>query len=266
MGRKSKQPGGNMPLTAYERTKKFESSQLGTTTVRLSTDAQGKFGDCQLSLSEPTDPVATPSGHIYSREAILEYLLTTTLGLKEARKEYDRHEEEIDKEEVQSVQRKQAEDIQTFEDTQKATTSSRKRALPKEVPLTGYWLAEHQPEYNNGQLRAEPPPDRPPSPFSGNPLRHKDLQPLIIKRRDGKVICALSEKIISTQPAVALCGPSGGHVILEKMYTQLVEPTMVCPITSKKLKVKHILKLVKGKSGFASSGIVEAKKYRPTIT
>lgn len=253
-----------MPLTAHERTKKFKSSNFGTTTVRLSTDAQGKFGDCELSLSEATNPVATPSGHIYSREAIVEYLLTTTMGLKEARKKYDNYLEKRDKDGQDTAQKKQAEDIEAFEDSQKATTSNKKRPRPEEKEVAGYWLAEHQPEHSSQP--GEPPPDRPSSPSSGNPLRLKDLQPLLIKRKDGKVVCAISDKTISTQPAIALCGPSGGHVILQDLYTQLVEPTMVCPITSKNLKPKHILKLVKGKSGFASSGIVEAKTYRPTIT
>ena len=264
MARKSKQPGGNMPLTAYERTKKFKSSNLGTTTVRLSTDAQGRFGDCELSLSEAIDPVATCSGHIYSREAIVQYLLTTTMKLKDERITYDKYIDKKDKELYDNAQTKQADDIETFENSQKATTCTKKRPRPVENVLTGYWMAEHQPEHIGRPLH--PPPTRPPSPSSGNPLRRKDLIPLIIKRRDDKVLCAISDKIISTQPAVALCGPSGGHVILEELYTQLIQPTMICPITSQKLKVKHILKLVKGRSGFASSGTVEAKIYRPTIT
>ena len=254
-----------MPLTAYERTKKFKSSNFGTTTVRLSTDAQGKFGDCELSLSEAINPVATPSGHIYSREAIVEYLLTTTMALKEARTKYDYHLEKTEKLGQDTARKKQAEVIEAFEDSQKATTSTKKRPRTEEKKMAGYWLAEHQPEHTSQP--AEPPSERPSSPSSGNPLRLKDLHPLLMKRNDdGKVVCAISDKTISTQPAIVLCGPSGGHVILRDVYTQLVEPTMVCPITSTNLKPKHILKLVKGKSGFASSGIVQAKMYRPTIT
>ena len=195
----------------------------------------------------------------------MEYLLKATLELKEAKAKYDIFVEKMRKEEQSVAKKQQAELIENFEVSQKATTSTRKRQRPEEYAITGYWMAEHQPEHSVASV--DRPPDRPQSPFSGNELRLKDLQPLLIKRsKDGKVLCAVSDKVISTQPAIALCGPSGGNVILEEVYAELVQPNMVCPITSKKLKAKHILKLIKGKSGFAASGIVEAKVYRPTIT
>jgi hypothetical protein len=56
------------------------------------------------------------------------------------------------------------------------------------------------------------------------------------------------------------------HVVLEEVFDSLVKDSMVCPITGRKLKKKHILRLQRAKSGFASSGSVVAKKYRPTIT
>jgi hypothetical protein len=59
------------------------------------------------------------------------------------------------------------------------------------------------------------------------------------------VICALSDKTISTQPVVAL--PSG-HVVLKECYRQLVKPTMTNPFTSKKIKEKQVLELQKGKT------------------
>jgi nitric oxide synthase-interacting protein len=94
-------------------------------------------------------------------------------------------------------------------------------------------------------------------------LRLKDLQPLTFERSsDGKVLCAVSHKTITTQPVVAM----NNVVVLEEIYDKLVKPTMVCPITGKKLKEKNIRRLQKGKSGFASSGPVVAKTYRPTIT
>ena len=58
--RKSKQPGGNMPLTYHERSTVSKTSNYGTNELRLSADSQGKFGDCCLGLTPAQDPVVTP--------------------------------------------------------------------------------------------------------------------------------------------------------------------------------------------------------------
>lgn len=47
----------------------------GTVYERLGKDSVGNFDDCMLTLGTATDPVCTPWGIIYSKEAILEYLI-----------------------------------------------------------------------------------------------------------------------------------------------------------------------------------------------
>jgi nitric oxide synthase-interacting protein len=195
----------------------------------------------------------------------VQYLLQKTSELKKARANYNAYLEKLRSQKQQEADKKQQEKVQAFEDTQKATASSKKRSRedePEKNALSvSYWLADFQPEHEGSV--PDPPPERPPSPHSGQPLRLKDLRSLSIKRSsDGKPICALSDKSITTQPVVAV----KEDVILEECFNDLVKPSMLHPITGDKLKSKHILKLQKGKSGFASSGPVEAKTYRPTIT
>mmetsp|Transcript_9663 Transcript_9663/g.17581 ORF Transcript_9663/g.17581 Transcript_9663/m.17581 type:complete len:263 (-) Transcript_9663:103-891(-) len=262
MTRKSKQTGGHQPLTHYERTKKFKSSQYGTTTARLSTDSQLQFGDCALSVTAAVDPVATPSGHVYSREAIVEYLMSKTKEIKQAKQNYQAYLDKQQSKQDEEKKESQSQAIVAFEGKQKATNeASKKRPASNPLASTSYWLSEFQPEHTD-QV-PEPPPERPLSPFSGEPLRLKDLHPLTFERSsDGKVQCAVSHKTITTQPVIAL----KEHVVLEEVFDSLVKDSMVCPITGRKLKKKHILRLQKARSGFASSGSVVAKKYRPTIT
>ena len=263
MTRKSKQTGGHNPLSHYERTKKFKSSQYGTTTARLSTDSQLNFGDCALSLSPATDPVATPSGHVYSRQAIVEYLLSKTNDIKKAKQNYQAYLDKQHQEQQKESEAAHSQAIVAFEGKQKATEGKKREREGEKNPLASvsYWLSEFQPEWKD-QV-PEPPLDRPLSPFSGEPLRLKDLQTLSFERSsDGKVLCAVSQKAITTQPVVAM----KEHVVLEDVFDNLVKDTMICPITGKKLRRKDIRRLQKGKSGFASSGTVMAKKYRPTIT
>ena len=56
---------------------------------RTGADAQLPFGWCALSLQPAKDPVCTPSGHIYSRESLLEHMVSKGDELKAARAKWD---------------------------------------------------------------------------------------------------------------------------------------------------------------------------------
>ena len=67
---------------------------VGSITQRLGTDSQQPFGHCCLSLAPVEDAVMTPSGHIYEREVILEYLLKKTKELKKQAKDFEKQEQQ----------------------------------------------------------------------------------------------------------------------------------------------------------------------------
>lgn len=71
--RHSKNPG----TMGYEALTYFEKRSLGygMTCERLNKESLGDFFDCQLTLQPAEKPVCTPSGILYSEEAILESLL-----------------------------------------------------------------------------------------------------------------------------------------------------------------------------------------------
>lgn len=73
MGRHSKNAGtmGAEALTYHER----RALGYGTVRERLGKDSLGNYYDCRLTLQPVVDPVATPSGYLYSKEAILKCLL-----------------------------------------------------------------------------------------------------------------------------------------------------------------------------------------------
>lgn len=240
------------------------------------------------------------SGHIYSREAIISYLLTKTQELKEARAKYDAQIETDQNKEIQKQQETQEQQTKEFlqkdqgsiqlsklqhESTFKQNLKRKISVESKEVGTmklqrTSYWLSESQPQYTNeskeSEIRNNPPPDRPASPMSGEPLRLKDLTPITLKRdKDddnnnqalligSKCLCAVSNKVITTQPTILI--RKTGVVMLEDVFNKVVKSSMVCPITGKKFKEKDVLRLNKCASGFAASGNVVATKYRPTLT
>ena len=58
---------------------------------------------------------------------------------------------------------------------------------------------------------------------------------------------------------------SSGEVMMASCLKTLVEPTMRCPITSKKLKKNDIIHLTAGGTSFSAHNKVIATKYTPTM-
>jgi len=65
---------------------------FGTIKHRLSVDSQLPFGYCPLSLTPIEEAVVSPSGRVYSREAILDYLLKKTQEIKRLTIEYKKQQ------------------------------------------------------------------------------------------------------------------------------------------------------------------------------
>ena len=265
MARKSKQAGsGHLPLTNYER--KLYSKEHGTQTQRLGGTSQDTFGHCALGLvPAKEEPVATHSGYIYERAPILNYLLTKTQELKQQQADYERQvaQEQTTHQQEQDTRKRAA--VEKFEDSQKVVAAKKQKTdIVNPLKATSYWLSEFQPQTSQVTTLVAPP-KRPPSPNSQQPLRLKDLIPLDLKRNeDDQVICAISQKSITTQPALALIPKSGpAQVVLQQIYQDLGNEK-VCPVTG--AKIKRILQLQTGGSSFASTGKVEASTYRPTMT
>jgi nitric oxide synthase-interacting protein len=80
MTRHSKRAGsmGSEALTYHER----RALGFGTAKERLGKDSVGNFYDCRLTLAPAADPVASPAGFLFSREAIVENLLAQKKAIR----------------------------------------------------------------------------------------------------------------------------------------------------------------------------------------
>jgi hypothetical protein len=289
MGRGSKVVGGHMPLTHYERTHKFASSEYGTVAQRLSGESQYKLGDCALSLCslEPakateattSEALCTPSGYLYADDAILTYLLEQTKSLKEQRGVWERQQEQLEAAaSVDANKKRKAE----FSDSQtilgSSSGSKKKRPVDQakaDLKRVSYWLSDAQPDQVTPMVQE--PLERPPSPHSQQPLRRKELWPVMLQWQrpqaggTATLVCSVSEKALHAQPVVAYWTSSSekqkypGRLVLKDVYDRLIAPDGLCPQTSR--KIKYTREVQRGGSSFArSGGQVHAKKYRPTIT
>jgi nitric oxide synthase-interacting protein len=176
----------------------------GTESQRLGTESQTPFGYCCLSLNPVHDAVVSPSGHLYSREAILEYLLLKTKGIKQQQQQYEhqlsRNREEenkkqldekdrqisnfTDSQDVGSIAKRKSSEIES----QQSYMESRKKVIDDTDPLLkkeqlrkiSPWIVDFTPTAKDAEIKE--PVKRPSSPFSGRPLRVKDLIPVNLVR------------------------------------------------------------------------------------
>lgn len=304
MGRKSKQAGGNLPLTHYERTKKFSSSEYGTVSQRLAGHSQYQLGFCALSITSLKSEkigMCTPSGYLYSEQAIIEYMLTKTKEVKTQQIAYEMQQQKFQEAlHFSESNRKKMKLADDFESAQKVVNKKTKlmndddelQKARKDIKRTSYWLATSQnavDENNETTTMIELPPDRPLSPFTQTPLRRKEIWPVQLSWNQRSsttdvLICAISQKSISSQQAIVYWTDKSkpGTIVLESVYNDLIgkdkfsshatnekDPNgtskLVCPLTSR--KIKFIRYLQRSGSSFASSGQnVQVQQYRPTIT
>jgi nitric oxide synthase-interacting protein len=216
MGRKHSKNGESRHHYSYH-----EKQSMGTVKQRLGTDSQLPFGYCALSLCPAEEPVVSPSGHIYSREAILEYLLTKTRDIKRIQQQFDAEQQKVrDGEAIKEVEsqsraveafvqqesgdvsalsasKRKAGDAGGSSETAVETSSQlKKHKLMDETSTADKiealktvcpWIVQFTPSAPDAPLTKEFMKEhaRPASPCSGRPLRAKDLIPIRLERDDG---------------------------------------------------------------------------------
>lgn len=236
--------------------------------ARLGADAQLPFGYCWLSLQPAVDPVVTPSGHIYSREHILEHLVSKTQDLKRQRDAWEAAERTADREaDARARQSRQLVERDFAELNDPRARPTKQARVVDDKPDANFWLPQLAPQAPPEDAPPPPPPKRPPSPVTGAPLRAKDLVPIDLHRSsdDARCVCHVSHDEITTQPVLFI--RSTGCVVIESVATNLgVLESHVCPVTSRKFKEKDLLRLVAATSAYSASGGTDlvVTKYRPT--
>lgn len=279
----------------YTTHEKSKAKFMGTLSQRLGTESQLPFGYCPLTTTPIDDCVISPSGRLYSREAILEYLLNKTKELKHQTELYRQQEEtNVAKKELELSDENEMKLIEFKDSLDGVSSLAKRKGLDNEVNVyhekrkkiidetskeesiqnlrrVSPWITQFTPSAKESTTKE--PLKRPPSPFSGNPLRSKDLIPLNLVRETeestkgtaGSVrfICPISRKTITNQKVIFI--KSTGAYMLDSTAQELACTDMRCPMTGKKFSPEDILQIVPAASGFAASGNVMASKYRPTV-
>ncbi|XP_078295628.1 nitric oxide synthase-interacting protein [Panthera onca] len=285
--------------TYHEKKKDTAASGYGTQNIRLSRDAVKDFDCCCLSLQPCHDPVVTPDGYLYEREAILEYILHQKKEIARQMKAYEK-QRGARREEQKELQRAAAQDqVRGFLEKEAAIVSRPLNPFtPKAAPETGpddarpgasagptgkdkdkalpsFWIPSLTPEAKATKL--EKPSRTVTCPMSGKPLRMSDLTPVRFTPLDSSVdrvglitrseryVCAMTRDSLSNATPCAVLRPSGAVVTLECVQ-KLIRKDMVDPVNGEKLTDRDIIVLQRGGTGFAGSGVkLQAEKSRPVM-
>ena len=74
----------------HEKKKDTKASGYGSQSQRLSKDSVNDFDCCGLTLQPCREPVITPEGYLYDKEAILEYILSQKQDYSKKLREYEK--------------------------------------------------------------------------------------------------------------------------------------------------------------------------------
>ncbi|XP_078511412.1 nitric oxide synthase-interacting protein [Lissotriton helveticus] len=276
--------------TYHEKKKDTAASGYGTQTVRLSKDAVKDFDCCCLSLQPCKDPVVTPDGYIFEKEAILEYILHQKKEIARQMKAYEKQKTQR-KAEVQELQKAAKESkvkgfleketsiiskpLNPFMGGTQPSTSNKLSREEQDKQLPSFWIPSLTPEAKAATLKK---PDKTVyCPMSDKPLKMKDLIPVkftpvdetldrvgLINRQD-RYICAVTRDMLGNSVPCAVLRPSGAVVTLE-CVEKLIKKDMQDPINGESLSEKDIIVIQRGGTGFAGSGVqLEAKESRPVM-
>ncbi|XP_061829783.1 nitric oxide synthase-interacting protein [Nerophis lumbriciformis] len=289
--------------TYHEKRKDTAASGYGTQSIRLGKDAIKDFDCCCLSLQPCQNPVVTPDGYLYEKQAILEYILHQKTEIAKKMKLYEKQKQAMkndSKLESKSEEREKVEKFKTRENSivskpinpftsgqnrgsDKGSSSSSAGAAAassssvasSSQSLPSFWIPSLTPEAKPALIKK--PSKTVLCPMSGQPIKMNELitvrfNPIdpslnrvaLINRQD-RYVCAVTKDVLGNSIPCAVLRPSG-CVVTQECVEKLIRMDMMDPVSGDKLSDKDIIPLQRGGTGFAASGVdLKAKEARPVM-
>uniref|UniRef100_A0A8C6UED9 Nitric oxide synthase-interacting protein n=1 Tax=Neogobius melanostomus TaxID=47308 RepID=A0A8C6UED9_9GOBI len=280
--------------TYHEKKKDTAASGYGTQSVRLGKDAIKDFDCCCLSLQPCKDPVVTPDGYLYEKQAILEFILHQKTEIAKKMKAFEKQKQALKstgQSESKSAEKEKVEKFKTSESNivskpinPFASREEQKAAgeRPGDVSVAGsskslpsFWIPTLTPEAKPALLKK--PSKTVLCPMSGRPIkmnqlitvRFTPLDPSLervqLLSRQERYVCAVTRDVLGNSVPCAVLRPSGA-VVTQECVEKLIRADMTDPVSGDKLTDRDIIFLQRGGTGFAGSGVdLRAKEARPVM-
>ncbi|XP_046997856.1 nitric oxide synthase-interacting protein homolog [Schistocerca americana] len=278
--------------TYHEKKKDAQASGYGTNTQRVGKDSIKDFDCCSLTLQPCRDPVITPDGYLFDKEAILEYIITKKNEYSRKLKEYEKQKkkEEIELAEIAAAEKDSK--LNSFIKTEKNIVSTPVTAFKSDTKnndkpsvsnmtegrdkhLPSFWIPSKTPEAKETTLKK---PDKTIyCPISGKPLRVKDLinvkfkevndpddkKPLVVKK--SRYMCAVTHDVLSNSVPCAVIRTTGDVVTME-CVEKIIKKDWLHPLTNEKLTEKDIIPMQRGGTGYSiTNDKLQGKHERPVL-
>lgn len=261
MTRHSKNNTAGAFYSYAERHQDSENSGFGSKNKRLSKDSVGEFDCCSLSLQICKDPVCTPDGVIYEREAIITYMVEQKQKIAATRKRKLKAEAEKD-----VVPKKKVFKGESTKDVSKERFGTSTNC---------FWEPATEPEADKSAFKSKDV-EKVCDPVTGNALKLKHLFTVKFTALDPKMTdqkrqgskarwkCPITGDVLANKiPCYAI--KKTGDIITAKAL-EIVRKDMIFPIGDVALKESDFVALRRGGTGFASANKeLQAKLYRPVM-
>ncbi|XP_022169755.1 nitric oxide synthase-interacting protein homolog [Myzus persicae] len=280
--------------TYHEKQKDASQSGYGTQNERVGKDSIKSFDCCSLTLQPCRTPIVSPEGHLFDKEALLQYMITKKTEYCRKLKEYEKqkHKEEEELAELGRAEQqskvndflkresmvKRQNDIYKMKSQKRSeknvsSISNMANGLDKQLP--SFWVPSETPDANKAPMSK---PDKTIyCPMSGRPLKLKnfvdvkwtlvndpsDKKSLAI--RENRYMCAVTHDILSNAVPAAVIRTTG-HVITMECFEKLIKKDWLHPLNGDKLTEKDIIPLQRGGTGYATTNVnLQGKNARPVL-
>lgn len=278
--------------TYHEKKKDAQASGYGTNTQRVGKDSIKDFDCCSLTLQPCRDPVITPDGFLFDKEAILEYIITKKNEYSRKLKEYEKQKKKEETELAEIAAAEKHSKLNSFIKTEKNIVSTPVTAFKSDTKdndkpsvsnmtegrdkhLPSFWIPSKTPEAKEMTLKK---PDKTIyCPISGKPLRVKDLinvkfkevndpddkKPLVVKKC--RYMCAVTHDVLSNSVPCAVIRTTGDVVTME-CVEKIIKKDWLHPLTNEKLTEKDIIPMQRGGTGYSiTNDKLQGKHERPVL-
>lgn len=260
MTRHGKNATASAVYTYHERKKDTVEGNYGTQKATISRDSARNFDCCCLTLQPCKDPVTTPDGYIYEKEAILTNLLKQKRKIIKQEKAYARQMKE---EKEKSVDTTDADKFLNEQSSSSAIKVSCNQIVnDKSKQLNNFWVSSLQGNATKESIKM--PNKKTYCPITNKPLKMKDLvsvkftpmpqdqQGKTIICQENRYMCAVTHDALSNASVCVVFKPTGNVVTLD-CYEKIVKDCMLEPLSGDKLKEKDVIILKRGSTGFAGA-------------
>jgi nitric oxide synthase-interacting protein len=272
MTRHGKNATASAVYSYHERKKDTAEGEYGTQSAKITQDSARNFDCCCLTLQPCKDPVVTPDGYLFEREAILTNLLKQKRKIAKQEKAYAKQ--------CKEKSTKFGRDLESEKFLSEQSSSSAVKVNEKthtddnSKKLNNFWVNNLQGHASKEELKK--PDTKTYCPITNKQLRLKDLITVKFTEiphkesgtslicRESRYMCAVTHDTLSNAITSVVLKPSGNVITLE-CYERLVKKDMIEPLSGEKLKEKDVIMLKRGSTGYAGAtntgeGLIAKKK------